>query len=218
MPYLVLLPWIALLLGFKVQSDNIEQKQIFKSGEIHQGAEPSAPAISSASSNIQGCIFFFSEFKEEINLVRSQGMTRPSYDKLEDSQTVLTCWEPTTAALLPMCVMTCLHHAHWAVLRWLWLMQMLNWLVLCFQRWQRKRASFLQYISCEVAKVVCSIMPPGKGFWRLSMTLYVNDGLSEHWTMNCKNKHTHACKTMPCTSRLQKDREHLMIKRENFWD
>ena len=30
---------------------------------------------------------------------------------------------------------------------------------------------------CKVAKAVCTFVPSEKGFWRLSMTLYINDGL-----------------------------------------
>lgn len=38
-PYQRLLPWNASLQGFKVQSDNVEHRRIFKTGKIHPGTE-----------------------------------------------------------------------------------------------------------------------------------------------------------------------------------
>lgn len=81
-PYDRLLPWIALLQWFKVQSNNDEHRQILKTGKIHLQAECLAPVSSFASSNIQGGISFFSEFKAEVHLERNQDITLPTWYKL----------------------------------------------------------------------------------------------------------------------------------------
>jgi len=60
--YQGLLPQIALLPRFKVQSNNAEWRQIFEASKNHWGAEPSALT----SLCIQGCVSFFSEFKQKI--------------------------------------------------------------------------------------------------------------------------------------------------------
>lgn len=138
-PYERLLPWIPLLQWFKVQSNDAEHSQVLRTGKIHLQAEFFDPVNSFASSNIQGCISFFSEFKAEVHLVSNQGITLPTWYKLEWSQAALICTQGkhhlpslaagsllkvlrATSASLPimcnMCMLMCLHHTPWVILQW----------------------------------------------------------------------------------------------------
>lgn len=151
-----------------------------------------------ASSYIQGCTSFFSEFKAEVNLVRNRGITLPTCYKLGQSQAALPCSEASVdshpkhqgacwrckeplvhccssqATCACCCVSTTL--PGWSYSDYCSPRCRSSYYHVFRWRWfKRREPCSYNVLPCEVAKAVFTFMSSGKR--RQSTTSYINDGL-----------------------------------------